>query len=104
MSFYDIMERAGSRRRNGCRDASLTFIEKHHFDDGATLELAIYAVPTPVPGSKHRLKYSLFYGKDGKRLICYDNEKPKGDHRHYGSREMPYKFSTVERLISEFPG
>ena len=78
------------------------FHEKHHFDDGATLELTIYAVPTPVPGSKHRLKYSLFYGKDGKRLICYDNEKPKGDHRHYGSREMTYKFSTVERLISDF--
>jgi len=78
------------------------FHEKHHFDDGATLELTIYAVRTPVPGSKHRLKYSLFYGKDGKRLIGYDNEKPKGDHRHCGNREMPYKFSTVERLISDF--
>jgi hypothetical protein len=26
----------------------------------------------------------------------------KGDHRHYGSRETPYTFSTVERLIADF--
>jgi hypothetical protein len=78
------------------------FHEKRRFDDGATLEVTIYAVRSPVPGSKHRLKYSPFYGKDGKRLIGYDNERPKGDHRHYGSREMPYTFSTVETLIADF--
>ena len=78
------------------------FHEKRRFDDGATLEVTIYAVSAPVLGRKHRLKYSLFYGKDGKRLIGYDNEKPKGDHRHCGNREMPYRFSTVERLISDF--
>jgi Family of unknown function (DUF6516) len=54
------------------------FHEKRRFDDGATLEVTIYAVRSPVPGSKHRLKYSLFYGKNGKRLVGYDNEKPKG--------------------------
>src|ERR1700689_601154 len=78
------------------------FHEKLCFDDGATLGVTIYAVRSPVPGSKHRLKYSLFYGKDGKRLVGYDNEKPKGDHRHYGTRETPYTFSTVERLIADF--
>jgi hypothetical protein len=78
------------------------FHEKRRFGDGATLEVTIYAVRSPVPGSKHRLKYSLFYGKDGKRLVGYDNEKPKGDHRHYGRSEMPYTFSTVERLIADF--
>jgi hypothetical protein len=40
------------------------FHEKHCFNDGATLELRIYAVRSPVPGSKHRLKYSLFYGNN----------------------------------------
>jgi hypothetical protein len=78
------------------------FHEKRRFDDGATLEVTIYAVRSPVPGSKHRLIYSLFYGKDGKRLIGYDNEKTKGDHRHYGSLEMPYRVSTVERLVADF--
>ncbi len=78
------------------------FYEKRRFDDGATLEMKIYVVRSPVPGSRHRLKYSLFYGKDGVRLVDYDNEKPKGDHRHYGIVEEPYKFSTVDQLMADF--
>lgn len=53
-------------------------------------------------GSAHRFKYSLFYGRDGHRLVCYDNEPGKGDHRHYGDRETPYTFTTPERLIADF--
>jgi len=30
-----------------------------------------------------RLKYSLFYGRAGSRIVGYDNERDKGDHRHY---------------------
>jgi Family of unknown function (DUF6516) len=78
------------------------FYEKRRFDDGATLEMKIYVVPSPVRGSRHQLKYSLFYGKDGVRLVGYDNEKPKGDHRHYGIVEKPYKFSTVDQLVADF--
>jgi uncharacterized protein DUF6516 len=78
------------------------FYEKRLFDDGATLEIKIYQVPAPVPGSTHRLKYSLFYGKDGRRLVGYDNERPKGDHRHYRGVEEVYKFSTVEQLVADF--
>ena len=32
----------------------------------------------------------------------YDNERGKGDHRHYGEREEPYKFESVEKLIHDF--
>src|SRR5271166_4304112 len=78
------------------------FYEKRPFDDGATLEIKIYEVPAPVPGSTHRLKYSLFYGKDGRRLVGYDNERPKGDHRHYRGMEEVYKFSTAEQLVADF--
>jgi hypothetical protein len=78
------------------------FYEKHRFDDGAVLEVKIFSVLSPVPGSTHRLKYSLFYGKDGRRLVGYDNEKPKGDHRHYAGVEEPYAFSTVEQLVADF--
>jgi hypothetical protein len=78
------------------------FYEKRRFDDGATLEVKIYVVPAPVPGSAHRLKYSLFYGKDGRRLVGYDNERPKGDHRHYRGVEEVYEFSTVEQLVADF--
>ena len=78
------------------------FYEKCRFDDGATLEVKIYKVPAPVPGSRHKLKYSLFYGKDGRRLVGYDNERQKGDHRHYRGAEEVYEFSTVEQLVADF--
>jgi len=78
------------------------FYEKRQFDDGAILEVEIYVVPATVPGSAHRLKYSLFYGKDGRRIVGYDNERPKGDHRHHGDVEEVYQFSTGEQLIADF--
>ncbi|WP_407081004.1 toxin-antitoxin system TumE family protein [Leptospirillum ferrooxidans] len=35
-------------------------------------------------------------------MVGYDNEKGKGDHRHYRDREEPYVFRTVDRLIEDF--
>jgi len=35
-------------------------------------------------------------------VVRYDNEAGKGDHRHYGEREEPYRFESVERLLSDF--
>ncbi|MFS2155532.1 hypothetical protein [Rhizobium sp. Rhizsp42] len=32
----------------------------------------------------------------------YDNERGKGDHRHYGPREEAYQFVSVERLLADF--
>ena len=32
----------------------------------------------------------------------YDNEVGKGDHRHYGNREEPYRFIDVETLVRDF--
>lgn len=45
--------------------------------------MVIWRVPSPVPPSAHRLKYSLFYGRPGVRAVGYDNERGKGDHRHF---------------------
>lgn len=59
-------------------------------------------VPKPVIGSKHLFKYALFYGRPGERLVLYDNERLKGDHRHLGSEEEPYQFTSVEQLIADF--
>lgn len=64
--------------------------------------MTIWEVPAPVLGSAHRLKYSLFYGARHVRWIGYDNERGKGDHRHYGDREEPYFFSSPENLIRDF--
>lgn len=82
--------------------ARLAFHDKQVLPDGSIVEMKIWDVPQPVPGSKHRLKYSLFYGRPGKRLVGYDNERGRGDHRHLGDTQESYSFSTPERLIEDF--
>ena len=77
----------------------------HHrieYEDGAIVEMALWRVPSPVPPSAHGLKYSLFYGRPGLREVGYDNERGKGDHRHYQGAETAYAFSTVEQLMVDF--
>jgi hypothetical protein len=82
--------------------ATLILHRKRRFDDGAISEIKLWLLPNPVRGSRHLFKYGLFYGRHGERLIGYDNEAGKGDHRHYGDREEPYRFTTPERLIADF--
>ena len=75
---------------------------KRRYDDGMILEMVLWEVPAPVHGSRHRLKYSFFYGNENGRLIGYDNEAGKGDHRHYGDRQEAYVFTTPEQLFEDF--
>lgn len=82
--------------------AELLFRERIIYDDGAILEMTIWQVPVQVPPSRHFLKYSLFYGLPGQRIVLYDNERGKGDHRHYGPREEAYQFVSVECLLADF--
>jgi hypothetical protein len=82
--------------------ARLIFHSKRIFDDGAIMELKLWRVPTPVGGSHHDLKYSLFYGRGGERLVGYDNEAGKGDHRHYIGGEEPYRFRSLDQLVADF--
>ncbi len=82
--------------------ARLILYRKRYYDDGAILEVTLWQVPGQVRGSSHKLKYSLFYGYAGFRLIGYDNEAGKGDHRHYGDREERYLFQTAQRLVDDF--
>lgn len=83
-------------------NAELLLRRKSVLSDGAIVELVIWRVPVAVPGSPHLYKYSLFYGKDGRRIVGYDNERLKGDHRHAGDRKDAYAFTSVERLIEDF--
>jgi hypothetical protein len=55
-----------------------------------------------VPSSAHEFKYSLSYGRPGVREIGYDNERGKGDHKHFRDIETSYGFETVEKLIADF--
>ena len=82
--------------------AQMLHRDRMTFDDGAILETIVWEVPTPVEGSSHCYKYRLFYGYAGKRIVGYDNERPKGDHRHIDGAEEPYRFTTPENLIRDF--
>lgn len=64
--------------------------------------MVLWRTPEPVRGSHHRYKYRLYYGCGGKRIVGYDNERGKDDHRHRRGRQEPYRFTTVERLVSDF--
>ena len=72
------------------------FDEIQRFADGYILQIRIWHVPGPVPPSEHRFKYALFYGVPGAREVLYDNERGKGDHRHYGDHEESYAFTDIE--------
>ena len=82
--------------------AELLFRQRIDYDDGAIVEMRLWRVPSPVPPSTHDLKYSLFYGRPGIREVCYDNERGKGDHRHFQGNETIYAFRSVEQLIADF--
>ncbi|MBN8463953.1 MAG: hypothetical protein J0M01_14255 [Dechloromonas sp.] len=64
--------------------------------------MTIWKVPGPVLGCVHAFKYSLFYGYPGERVVGYDNERGKGDHRHIGDRQGRYASSSVETLVADF--
>ena len=38
----------------------------------------------------------------GQRLVLYDNERGKGDHRHLGELEEAYAFTSIDRLLADF--
>ena len=64
--------------------------------------MVIWELPQADSERPHGLRYRLYYGRAGRRLVSYDNERGKGDHRHIGNLEVPYKFVTVDRLIDDF--
>ena len=70
---------------------------------GRIIEVVIWHLSEPLPGSTHPYKYRLFCGKaDGSCLVRYNNERSKGDHRHVGDIKETYTFSTVLTLIEDF--
>lgn len=82
--------------------AKRIFYDKFVFADGAIREMSIWRLPETSVERPHGLKYSLFYALPGTRLVGYDNELGKGDHRHYKNVEEPYSFTTVEKLVADF--
>lgn len=73
------------------------------FPEGDLLQMVIWRLPGADVERPHGLKYRFYYGlADGTCLVRYDNERGKGDHRHWGDHEEPYRFVDIETLISDF--
>ena len=79
--------------------AKRIFYDKAVLPDNSIVEMTIWQLPKPSPERPHGLKYSLFYGRDGLRIVGYDNERRKGDHKHLGEVESRYRFVSVEKLV-----
>ena len=82
--------------------ARLILRSKRVYADGAILEMVIWKLPEADAERPHGLKYRLYYGVGGASLVRYDNERGKGDHRHYGDQEESYQFVSVEQLVADF--
>ena len=75
------------------------FKESRH---GGTVEIVIWRLPEPVPPCTHTYKYRMVFVQDGRRIVGFDNERGKGDHRHLHGVESPYRFVDVKTLPADF--
>jgi len=66
------------------------------------VQLVVWQVREPVPASAHRFKYRLVYFVDGERVVGYDNERGKGDHKHIRGQEYTYLFRDIPSLLDDF--
>lgn len=82
--------------------AELLVKERLQQGENGFVELVLWRVPQPVPGSSHPFKYRLAYVIEGECVPRYDNEAGKGDHKHLGETESAYVFSTPQRLLADF--
>jgi hypothetical protein len=81
--------------------ARCIFTKKKPFADGM-VEMVIWQLPAASAERPHSLKYRLVYVVNGVRVVGYDNEKGKGDHKHLRELEQPYQFVSVDQLIGDF--
>ena len=82
-------------------DAELLFHEKRAYA-GGIIEIVVWWVPAPVPPGDHPFKYRLVFARDGRRVVGYDNERGKGDHRHIGRKELRHEFVDEDKLLQDF--
>lgn len=71
-------------------------------DDGSVIDIVIWQLPEPVAPCLHAYKYRLYFGANGWCRVRYDNERGKGDHRHWGRREEAYSFVSLAQLLADF--
>lgn len=82
--------------------AELLMDERRILAEDRFLEMIIWRVPRPLPGSRHNYKYRLACVSNEVCVLRYDNESGKGDHKHLGEREVSYAFTTLDQLVEDF--
>jgi hypothetical protein len=82
--------------------ADLLLRDRLWLSETAKVEIVIWRVPVPLPGSLHAFKYRLALVSEGLCVMRYDNEAGKGDHKHVGDREIPYRFVDLGTLQTDF--
>ncbi|MHB8809874.1 MAG: toxin-antitoxin system TumE family protein [Desulfobulbaceae bacterium] len=82
--------------------AELMLNERLILSETAFVEMVVWHLPQPLPGSSHQLKYRLALVVEERCVLRYDNETGKGDHKHFGEVETPYIFITPELLLKDF--
>jgi hypothetical protein len=68
----------------------------------AKVEIVIWRVPVPLDGSLHTFKCRLALVSEDVCVMRYDNETGKGDHKHVGDQEIPYRFIDLDTLQTDF--
>lgn len=95
---FDVPSACGILDHMGTR---LLFRKKQRYRDGI-VEMVIWQLPKADTERPHGLKYRLASVQAGKRLVGYDNERGKGDHKHIANQELSYTFNSVRELIRDF--
>jgi hypothetical protein len=83
-------------------DAIRLISTKRVYADGLIVRAVVWWLPELLPPSRHRYRYRLFCDRPGERVVAFDNERGKGDHKHVQGAESPYPFTTLEKLLEDF--
>jgi hypothetical protein len=82
--------------------AELLLRERVVLTASSFVEMVVWKLSASAPGSSHQFKYRLAYVVENSCVMRFDNEAGKGDHKHIGAKEVPYKFIDLETLRADF--
>ncbi|MDP2832339.1 MAG: DUF6516 family protein [Pseudomonadota bacterium] len=82
--------------------AVLIFEDHKPLSEREVVHMTVWRLPARVPGCAHDFKYRLAFVVDGHCVLRFDNERGKGDHKHAGTVQSPYQFTTPTRLLADF--
>jgi hypothetical protein len=82
--------------------AGLLLRERQALATTAFVEMVVWRLRQPVPGSTHLFKYRLALITNGACVLRYDNESGKGDHKHVDGREVACRYRDLAALQEDF--